>query len=172
MGHPLAPGTPEHMYQRWLDYQFRYPGKRGTLSLVVDPEWKRLYHTVMKNAEAGGAFQRDALAALKLKKNTALMMPPPGSQKVAFIPDAVKGSPDALIWGQAYDFVEAKGRKELSLGGNLKAMLEYVAAVKDAKLVLVVRSAKHPEGATKLSRNLMDAINKLGGRVEIRRLPE
>ena len=57
-----------------------------------------------------------------------MMMPPPGSQAQGFIPDAVPRQPHAgeLVWGQPYCFVEAKARKELSLTGNLKAMLEYV----------------------------------------------
>ncbi|HYO51475.1 hypothetical protein, partial [Archangium sp.] len=39
---------------------------------------------------------------------------------------SVKGNPAELVWGQPYPFVEAKARKELSLTGNLKAMIEYV----------------------------------------------
>jgi hypothetical protein len=72
----------------------------------------------------------------------------------------VKGNPAELVWGQPYPFVEAKARKELSLSGNLNAMIEYVQK-HGGHLELWVRSAKHPDGATHLSRPLQRALNDL-----------
>lgn len=173
-GRQLVPGSAEHMYQRWIDYQFRYPGKRGVFTLAVDPEWERLYRTILENAETGGKFQEEALAALKFEKNTAMMMPPPGSTAKGFIPDAVKGNPTELVWGQKYDFVEVKAREELSNSGNLKAMLEYVKKVDGATMTLVVRSAKHPKGETKMTGPLEDLVNKLreANKLNLKSLPE
>src|SRR3954471_5903306 len=94
---------------------------------------------------------------MKLEKNTALLMPPPGEGGVGFIPDAVRGHKGDLVWGQAYDFVEVKGRKEMSWQGNLPAMIQYVEDY-GGSIEVVFRSAKHPDGATKLSERLRQRI--------------
>lgn len=89
-----------------------------------------------------------------------MMMPPPSSTSQGFIADSVKGNPADLVWGQPYPFVEAKARKELSLSGNLEAMIEYVQKY-GGHLELWVRSSSHPEGPTRLSKPLMDTVNRL-----------
>jgi len=161
-GQLLVPGSAEHMYQRWIDYQFRYPGKRGSFALAIDPEWQRLYRTILENGKAGSDFQRGALAAFKLEKNTSMMMPPPGRGFTGFVCDAVEGNPAELVWGQPYKLVEAKGWDYLTQGvQNLEAMFQYVENVKDATLTLVVRSAKHPRGKTRFSKPLQDHIDAL-----------
>jgi hypothetical protein len=90
------------------------------------------------------------------------MMPQLGSEAQGFIPDAVPGSPTPgeLVWGQPYNFLEVKGRKELALTGNLKAMLEYVEQY-GGYIELWVRSPKHPNGATKLTDPLLFRLDNL-----------
>ncbi len=85
-------------------------------------------------------------------KNTALLMPPPGSKLEGFIPDAVPGNPNPgeLVWGQPYHFVEAKARAELALTGNLEAMLDYVRD-HGGHIELWVRSSRHPNGPTRMT---------------------
>jgi hypothetical protein len=53
-----------------------------------------------------------------------------------------------------------KARARLDLGGNLKAMLEYVS-YHGGYIELWVRSTKHPDGATRLSQPLKDVLNAL-----------
>lgn len=72
----------------------------------------------------------------------------------------MKGNPVELVWGQPYPFVEAKARKELSLSGNLEAMLNYVEKY-GGHLELWVRSAKHPDGATHMTKPLLNALSNL-----------
>lgn len=76
----------------------------------------------------------------------------------------MRDNPAELVWGQPYPFVEAKARKELSLSGNLKAMIEYVEEY-GGHLELWIRSAKHPDGATHLSDPLvrrLEGLRRLG----------
>jgi hypothetical protein len=64
------------------------------------------------------------------------------------------------VWGQPYHFIEAKARKELSLGGNLEAMLDYVRD-HGGFIELWVRSARHPDGPTRLTKPLQNLIREL-----------
>lgn len=159
-GSRLLPGTRAHKAQRWVDYQFRHPEKYRRFSFQPDAEWERMYETILKNRPAGNAFEDAILQANKYERNAAMMMPPPGGGAQGFIPDAVKGNPAELIWGQPYHFVESKARKELSLSGNLKAMIEYVDQY-GGHLELWVRSARHSDGATRLSGPLLGDLEKL-----------
>jgi hypothetical protein len=121
---------------------------------------------------AGNAFEDAILQGQKYERNGAMLMPPPGSGAQGFIPDAVKGNPAELVWGQPYPFVEAKARKQLSLSGNLKAMIEYVERY-GGHLELWVRSARHPDGPTQLSKPLLDGLMALRdkGQAKVRTYP-
>ncbi|WP_224246892.1 hypothetical protein [Hyalangium gracile] len=171
-GMRVMPGEPAHMAQCWVDYQFRHPGRYPRFTYAPDEAWKRLYESILRNKEAGTAFERPVLKAGGYEKNVAMMMSPPGSRLQGFIPDAVPGNPGELVWGRAYRFVEVKARAKLDLGGNLKAMLEYVNAHGGA-IELWVRSARHPEGPTQLSKPLRDRLNGLEaqGKATIRSYP-
>ncbi|PTL79292.1 hypothetical protein [Vitiosangium sp. GDMCC 1.1324] len=163
-GSRLLPGTRAHKAQRWVDYQFRHPEKYRRFSFQPDADWERLYETILKNKPAGNAFEDAILQTHKYERNTAMMMPPPGSGAQGFVADSVKGTPAELVWGQPYPFVEAKARKELSLSGNLKAMIEYVEKY-GGHLELWVRSSQHADGPTLLSGSLLKrlrALEKLG----------
>jgi hypothetical protein len=168
----LVPGTPKHMAQRWIEYQVRNPGKFGPLTDVIDPAWKKAYETILKNAKKGGEFERGALAALKYDKNVAMMIGPKAEGLKGFIPDAVKGNPAELIWGKAYHFVEVKGWKGMSMTGNLAEMLKYVDKF-GGHIEVVFRSAKHAEGATKLSGPLSKMLTRLedSGKATVRFFP-
>jgi hypothetical protein len=159
-GSRLLPGTPAHKAQRWVDYQFRHPEKYRRFSFQPEAEWERMYETILKNRPAGNAFEDSILQGNKYERNSAMMMPPPGSGTQGFIPDSVKGNPAELVWGQPYPFVEAKARQKLSLSGNLKAMIEYVEKY-GGHLELWVRSAKHPDGATYLTEPLLERLQPL-----------
>jgi len=159
-GSRLLPGSPAHKAQRWIDYQFRHPDKYRHFSFQPDADWERMYDTLLKNRPAGNAFEDAMLQTGSYKRNTAMMMPPPGSGAQGFIPDSVKGNPVELVWGQPYPFVEAKARKELSLSGNLKSMLEYVEK-HGGHLELWVRSTRHPDGPTHLSAPLVNRLQIL-----------
>ncbi|WP_404365238.1 hypothetical protein ACIHQR_33495 [Corallococcus coralloides] len=159
-GARLVPGSAEHLAQAWVDYQFRHPEKYRSFQYAVDPEWERLYQTVITNKGAGSAFEQSVLQRRKLPKNTDLLLPPPGSKAQGFVPDAVTGHKGDLVWGSPYDFVEVKGRAEMALTGNLKAMIEYVQKY-GGSLELWIRSAKHPEGATRLSGPLAKELSDL-----------
>ena len=159
-GSRLLPGTPAHKAQRWVDYQFRHPEKYRRFAFQPDPGWERMYESILKNRQAGNAFEDAMLQTGKYERNAAMMMPPPGSSAQGFIPDSVKGNPAELVWGQSYAFVEAKARKELSLTGNLKAMIEYVEKY-GGQLELWIRSANHADGATQLSRPLLMRVERL-----------
>ncbi|RYZ46333.1 MAG: hypothetical protein EOO72_02235 [Myxococcaceae bacterium] len=126
-GARLVPGSAEHLAQAWVDYQFRHPAKYPQFRYAVDPEWERLYQTVIKNKGAGSEFEQAVLQSRNYPKNTGLLLPPPGSTAQGFVPDSVLGRPRDLVWGQPYNFIEVKGRAELSLTGNLKSMMDYVA---------------------------------------------
>ncbi len=171
-GSRLLPGTPAHKAQRWVDYQFRHPEKYRRFSFQPDAEWERMYETILKNRPAGNAFEDAILQAHKYERNSAMLMPPPGSGAQGFIPDAVKGNPADLVWGQPYPFVEAKARKELSFSGNLKAMIEYVEKY-GGHLEFWVRSARHPDGATRLSGPLLQRLDRLkrSGRASVKAVP-
>ena len=131
-----------------------------------------MYETILKNRPAGNAFEDAILQANKYERNGALMMPPPGSGAQGFIPDSVKGNPANLVWGQPYPFVEAKARKQLSLTGNLEAMIDYVDEY-GGHLELWVRSARHADGPTRLSGPLLQRLEYLKqfGRARIRPYP-
>jgi len=159
-GSRLLPGTPAHKAQRWVDYQFRHPENYRRFSFQPDSDWERMYESILKNRQAGNAFEDSILQAGKYERNAAMMMPPPGSQSLGFIPDSVKGNPSELVWGQPYSFVEAKARKELSLTGNLKAMIEYVEKY-GGHFELWIRSAHHADGATQLSNPLLKRLDRL-----------
>jgi hypothetical protein len=159
-GSRLLPGSPAHKAQRWLDYQFRHPDKYRHFSFQPDADWERMYDTILKNRPMGNAFEDAILQTGKYERNAAMMMPPPGSGAQGFMPDSVKGNPVELLWGQPYPFVEAKARKELSVSGNLKAMIRYVQKY-GGHLELWVRSARHPDGPTHLSKPLLDSLNEL-----------
>jgi hypothetical protein len=90
-----------------------------------------------------------------------------------FIADAVKGQPAELVWGKPYHFVEAKGRQELAVTGNLKAMIEYVERY-GGHLEIWFRSGKHPAGATKLTGPLRDRLARLEnvGKVAVNPFPK
>ncbi|HYO57345.1 hypothetical protein, partial [Archangium sp.] len=171
-GSLLLPGTPAHKAQRWVDYQFRHPEKYRRFSFQPDADWDRMYKTILENRPAGNAFEDAILQTNKYERNSAMMMPPPGGGAQGFIPDSVKGHPAELIWGQPYPFVESKARKELSLSGNLKAMIDYVNKY-GGHLELWVRSAKHPDGATHLSEPLLNKLNNLKeqGKASLRYYP-
>jgi len=159
-GARLIPGTSEHMVQRWLDYQFLHLERYRSLRKTVDPKWQEQYWRILANNQSGSAFQAEALRNMKLEKNTALLIPPPGEGGVGFIPDAVKGHKGNLVWGQAYNFVEVKGRKEMFWQGNLTAMIEYVGKY-GGSIEVVFRSAKHPDGMTRLSERLRKQVRDL-----------
>jgi len=158
----LEPGSAEHMAAAWVDYQFRHPGKYPRFRFAIDADWRKKYELIVRNKEAGGEFEQQVLKARALQKNRALMLPPPGSPAAGFIPDAVLRShtPEELVWGQPYFFIEAKARKELALGGNLKAMLDYVDK-HGGHVELWIRSSKHPDGATRLTQPLEAELRKL-----------
>ncbi|WP_224368879.1 hypothetical protein [Hyalangium versicolor] len=170
----LEPGTAEHMAAAWVDYQFRHPEKYSSFRFAIDADWKRKYELILKNKGAGGEFEQLVLQARKQEKNRAMMMPPPGSQAEGFIPDAVMSSPTPgeLVWGQPYFLIEAKARQDLSLGGNLMAMLRYVEKY-GGHVELWIRSPKHSEGATRLTEPLRDLLSILGrqGRASVRPFP-
>jgi outer membrane protein OmpA-like peptidoglycan-associated protein len=161
-GSRLLPGSPAHKAQRWIDYQFRHPDKYRHFSFQPDPDWERMYDTLLKNRPAGNAFENAMLQTGKYERNTAMMMPPPGSGTQGFMPDSVKGNPVELVWGQPYPFVEAKARKELSLSGNLEAMIDYIDEY-GGHIELWVRSAQHADGPTRLSGPLLRRLRVLQG---------
>jgi hypothetical protein len=136
----------------------------------VDAEWERLYQTVLRNKGAGGVFEQSVLQARRLSKNTGLLLPPPGSKAQGFVPDAVSGHKGDLVWGQPYDFVEVKGRKDLALTGNVEAMLEYVRQY-GGSIELWIRSSKHAEGATRLTEPLQKEMRLLGAQNRARVVP-
>jgi hypothetical protein len=158
----LVPGGAEHMAQAWVDYQFRNPGKYPRIRYAMDAEWERLYRTVLKNKEKGGEFEQAVLKARGYEKNTALLLPPPGSEFQGFIPDAVVGHPDELVWGKPYHFVEVKGRADMALIGNLEAMINYVKEY-GGHIEVWLRSTRHPSGGTRLTKPLRDGLQELSG---------
>ncbi len=170
----LVPGSPEHLAQAWVEYQFRHPEKYGRFRYAPDTKWQRMYRTVLENKGKGSDFEQAVLKSRGHEKNSALMLPPPGSKARGFIPDAVPGNPNPgeLVWGQAYRFVEAKARQELALTGNLEAMLDYVKQ-HGGHIELWIRSTKHPEGATRLTGPLQRALNTLAdqGRATVKSYP-
>jgi hypothetical protein len=173
-GMRLVPGSPEHLAQAWVEYQFRHPEKYGRFRYAPDEKWQRMYRTVLENKGKGGDFEQAVLKALGHEKNTVLMLPPPGSKARGFVPDAVPGNPNPgeLVWGQPYRFVEAKARQDLALTGNLEAMLDYVEQ-HGGHIELWVRSARHPQGPTHLTAPLRDKLGLLeqSGRARVKYHP-
>jgi hypothetical protein len=171
-GARMLPGSAEHLAQCWVDYQFRHPGKYLRFSYAVDPEWERLYRSILSNKPAGNVFEDAILKTGHFEKNTALMLPPPGSKAQGFIPDSVRDNPSELLWGQPYRFVEAKGRQELALTGNLKAMIDYVQKY-GGHIELWIRSVKHSDGATRLTAPLQKSLNDLAreGKATVKYFP-
>jgi hypothetical protein len=160
-GMRLVPGSAEHLAQAWVDYQFRHPGKYPHFEFAPDSTWERMYRTVLENKGRGGEFEQQVLKARGYEKNTAMMLPPPGSQvDQGFIPDSVVGSPEELVWGRPYRFVEVKGRAEMSLTGNLKAMITYVKRY-GGHLEVCFRSARHAQGQTMLTDTLVRELRFL-----------
>jgi hypothetical protein len=133
-----------------------------------------MYRTILENKGKGGEFEQAVLKALGHEKNTALMLPPPGSKATGFVPDAVPGNPNPgeLVWGKPYRFVEAKARQDLALTGNLEAMLNYVRD-HGGHIELWVRSPRHPDGPTRLTRPLRERLAQLEetGRVSVKYHP-
>ena len=164
-GMRLVPGSAEHLAQAWVDYQFRHPGKHPRFEYAPDATWERMYRTVLENKGRGGEFEQQVLQARGYEKNTALMLPPPGSKaEQGFIPDSVVGNPEELVWGRPYRFVEVKGRAEMPLTGNLAAMLQYVEKY-GGHIEVYFRSAQHPHGQTGLSlplRKQFEALRQAG----------
>jgi hypothetical protein len=164
-GGRLVPGSAEHLAQAWVDYQFRHPGKYPRFEYAPDATWERMYRTVLENKGRGGEFEQQVLQARGYEKNTALMLPPPGSKaEQGFIPDSVVGNPEELVWGRPYRFVEVKGRAEMPLTGNLAAMLQYVEKY-GGHIEVYFRSAQHPHGQTGLSlplRKQFEALRQAG----------
>ncbi|HLM43837.1 MAG TPA: pre-toxin TG domain-containing protein [Myxococcaceae bacterium] len=171
-GTRMLPGSAEHLAQCWVDYQFRHPGKYRRFSYAVDPEWERLYRSILANKPAGNAFEDSILKAGGYEKNTALMMPPPDSRLPGFIPDSVRGNPGELVWGKPYHFVEAKGRQELALSGNIEAMIDYVKKY-GGHIELWIRASTHPAGQTRLTNPLQKALRDLSrdGKASIKYSP-
>ncbi|MFP2908182.1 hypothetical protein ACLESD_24645 [Pyxidicoccus sp. 3LFB2] len=157
----LVPGSAEHLAQAWVDYQFRHPGKYPRFEFAPDSTWERMYRTVLENKGRGGEFEQQVLQARGYEKNTAMMMPPPGKgAEQGFIPDSVVGNPEELVWGRPYRFVEVKGRAEMSLTGNLKAMMAYVKKY-GGHLEVCFRSARHAQGQTVLTDTLVRELRLL-----------
>jgi outer membrane protein OmpA-like peptidoglycan-associated protein len=171
-GSRMLVGSPVHQAQCWVEYQLRHVERFKGFRFEVDPEWKRMYESILANKPAGTDFELKVLKFGRYEKNSALMMPPPGSGRKGFIPDAVKGNPPELVWGRPYDFVEVKAWKDLSLTGNLEAMLQYVRQY-GGHVELWIRSKKHPSGATKLTKPLEDLLIELieDGKATIREYP-
>ncbi len=170
----LEPGSAEHMAAAWVDYQFRHSDRYPRFRYAIDADWRQKYELILKNKEKGTGFEQQVLKAREQQKNTAMMMPPPGSSAHGFIPDAVprNPTPGELVWGRPYHFIEAKARKELSLGGNLEAMLNYVDEY-GGSIELWVRSPKHAEGPTRLTKPLLLQLDRLEtrGRAKVRYFP-
>jgi hypothetical protein len=171
-GARLLPGSAEHMSQAWVDYQFRNPGKYSRFTYAPDAEWQRLYRTILENKQAGSELEQAVLRARGYERNTAMMMPPLGSKAQGFIADSVKGNPGELVWGQPYKFVEVKGRGEMALTGNLKAMIDYVRTY-GGHLEVWFRSAEHAKGQTRPTKPLTQSMKELidQGRGEVKYFP-
>ncbi|MFP2925945.1 hypothetical protein ACLESO_12150 [Pyxidicoccus sp. 3LG] len=163
----LVPGSAEHMAQAWVDYQFRHPGKYPSFRYEPDSAWERMYRTVLENKGKGGEFEQDVLQVRGYEKNTALMLPPPGSTAQGFVPDSVVGNPEELAWGRPYRFIEVKGRAEMALTGNLKAMIDYVKTY-GGHLEVCFRSARHAEGQTALTTALRRELQLLSNKGQAR----
>jgi hypothetical protein len=170
----LEPGSAEHMAAAWVDYQFRHPDKFPRFRYAIDADWRQKYELILKNKEKGTGFEQQVLKLREQPKNTALMMPPPGSAEPGFIPDAVprNPTPGELIWGRPYHFIEAKARKDLALTGNLDSMLNYIDEY-GGSIELWVRSPKHSEGPTRLTEPLRQRLDILErrGRAKVRFFP-
>lgn len=168
----LVPGTEAHRRQRWLEYQFRHPEKFDRITEAMDPKWRKAYETILANKKAGGVFERSVLDALGYSKNKAMMIAPEAEDFKGFIPDAVRGSPDELVWGQPYHFVEVKGWTDMSKTGNLKEMIKYVKKF-EGHIEVVFRSAKHSDGETSLTGPLQRALESLvkKGKATVHRHP-
>ncbi len=151
-GSRLLPGTPAHLAQCWVDYQFRHPGKYRRFSYAVDPDWERLYRSILANKPAGNAFEDSILASRGYTKNRRR---------------------SGAVWGKPYSFVEAKARNELALTGNLEAMINYVREY-GGHLELWVRSARHPAGKTRLTSPLLETLERLrrSGKATLRYHPD
>ncbi|MCP3140090.1 hypothetical protein LXT23_22455 [Pyxidicoccus sp. QH1ED-7-1] len=166
-GMRLVPGSAEHLAQAWVDYQFRHPGKYPRFSYAPDAAWERMYRTVLENKGAGGEFEQQVLTAKGYEKNTALLLPPPGSRAQGFASDSVVGNPEELVWGKPYRFIEVKARGEMALTGNLKAMLDYVRE-HGGHIEIWFRSASHPNGQTRLTGPLRDRIRELNLQAQVK----
>lgn len=166
----MAPGSPGHKAQRWIEYQMKNPDKYPNVSEVIEPKWSRMYDTIIQNSRAGRGFEVEALTRFKYSKNNHMFLEP--GQKGGFIPDAIKGNPVEIKWGKPYHFVEVKGWNNLSNTGNLKSMLLYVKK-HGGSIELIIRSEAHSSGATSLSGPLSQTINqlRLSGQATIKTYP-
>lgn len=167
-GARLVPGSGEHLAQAWVDYQFRHPGRYPRFHFTPEAKWERMYRTVLENAGQGGEFEVQVLRRHGYSKNTALMLPPPGSKaQEGFIPDSVVGNPEELVWGRPYRFIEVKARAEMALTGNLKAMIDYVKKY-GGHIEVHFRSARHAKGQTVLTETLVGQLELLADKGQAR----
>ncbi len=177
-GAPLQAGTEGHIRQRWFEYQQTHRERFPELADRPDPAWERQYRQILTNRIAGGEFQNLALNRLGVPENFEVFMDPSGEG--GFRPDGVRdlgnGSP---VWGRQYHFVEVKGwdyiyndTTESLHTENLHAMLDYVETFRGF-IEVVVRSAAHERGETRLSRPLEDRLARLvrNGLARIYRFP-
>lgn len=166
----MAPGSPGHKAQRWLEYQLRNPDRYPNPTEIIEPRWSRLYDTIIQNSRAGRGFEGEALSRFNYTKNNHMFIEP--GQNGGFIPDAIKGNPTEIIWGEPYHFVEVKGWQNLSNTGNLKSMLSYVKQ-NGGSIEVIIRSNTHSSGPTYMSEPLLRIISSLerSGKAEIIRIP-
>ncbi|WNG30873.1 hypothetical protein F0U62_47805 [Cystobacter fuscus] len=159
-GRRMELGSAEHQAQCWLEYQLRYSERYKELSYHVDETWLRKYRAIMANKPQGDGFELLVLGKRGYEKNVRLLMPPPGTLGEGFVPDAFKDQVEHLVWGRPYKFVEVKSWNELSMTGNVKAMIEYINKY-GGYLELWVRSPAHSSGPTHLSEPLKRAMESL-----------
>ena len=127
-GEPFKAGTAEHKQQRWIEHQGRNRSEFPEWKSQMDPAWSQAYDRALKNRDAGSAFETGALAKRDLPKNNEVFISP--DSRTSFIPDGIRGADGKAVaevrWGESYNFVEAKNVADLSLGGNLKAQMDYI----------------------------------------------
>ncbi|PTL77560.1 hypothetical protein [Vitiosangium sp. GDMCC 1.1324] len=162
-GRRMELGSAEHQAQCWLEYQLRNSERFKEFSYQVDETWLRKYRAIMANKPQGDGFELLVLQTRGYEKNVRLVMPPPGTLGDGFVPDAFKEQVEHLVWGRPYKFVEVKSWNELSMTGNVKAMIDYIDKY-GGYLELWVRSPAHSSGPTHLSVPLKRAMERLRGR--------
>lgn len=145
---PLVAGKADHKLQRWRDYQDANPKKFAKPSDTIDPKWSKQYDTIIANKKFGSAFEREGLemasneTGSNFTKNDLVMIND-GAESGGFIPDGVVGpnggKVTSLEWGKPYHFCEIKGWNEMSMTGNLAAMIAYVESVPGSKITVVFK---------------------------------